>query len=315
MVTITTLNAQKLTEPTAIALGYFDGVHLGHRLVIKSASEAKARGFKTCVFSFTVTNANPTSGKGSLNILSGETKAEQMRLMGVDYFIMPDFAELKDLEPAQFVQLLTERFHAKALYCGGSFRFGRQAAGDVSLLWRLCEAKGVSLTVVPDMLLEGKPVSSSLIRGHLERGEVEQAARLLGRPYSYCFSVEPGRQLGRKLAAPTINQHFEPHMLVPRYGVYAAFVRLDGAIYPAVTNIGVRPTVDDGIAPVSETWIIGYNGDLYGKPVQVNLLRYLRDERKFNSVEELRAAIHEDGETVNRYFDQWLAESVLPDSY
>ncbi|MFA9380906.1 MAG: riboflavin biosynthesis protein RibF [Acetanaerobacterium sp.] len=311
MVTIDTLRERKIETPTAVALGYFDGVHRGHRAVIGNAHSRKARGLDTCVFSFSVTTQNPESGKGRLNITTSALKQEQMRLLGVDYYVVPDFSEFKELEPEEFVNLLTQRLCAKEVYCGANFRFGRRAKGDVSLLARLCAAADAALTIVPDVLEGDEPVSSSRIRALLEQGSVQRAGMLLGRPYSYDCPVTQGRRLGRSIGSPTINQYFESQLLVPRYGVYASFVRIDGRLLPGVTNIGVRPTVDENSPPLSETCILGFEGDLYGRRVEVSLIHYLRGERRFASVEQLRDAIANDKQSVTENFDAWLAQTVL----
>ncbi len=308
MVTIDTLVGKAIPSPTAVALGYFDGVHLGHRAVIGSAHNSKEQGLFTCVFTFGVTTQNPESGKGRQNIISEALKQEQMRALGVDYYVKPDFAELKELSPQEFVHLLVHQLGARAVYCGANFHFGKGAAGDVTLLNELCKQQGAQLVIVPDVRRDDQPVSSSRIRTLLAQGEVGRAGELLGRPYSFDCPVAQGRKLGRRIGAPTINQYFEPQLLVPRYGVYASFVRIDGTIMPSITNIGVRPTVEENSRPLGETCILGYDGDLYGKRVEVSLIRFMRPEHRFNSVDELKAAIANDTQVLQEYFDSWLAE-------
>lgn len=308
MVIIDTLTKRTIDRPTAIALGYFDGVHLGHRAVILAARSRKQQGLATAVFSFAVTTQNPESGKGRTNIITSTLKCEQMRLLGVDYFVLPDFSEFKGLSPSEFIDLLVTNLGVREIFCGANFRFGKGAKGDTALLLDLCRERGVKLSIVPDVRKGGSPVSSSRIRALLAEGDVGGAADLLGRPYSYDCPVVQGRHLGRTIGAPTINQYFEPQLLVPRYGVYASFVRIDGNVLPCVTNIGTRPTVDKDIPPLSETCILDYSGDLYGKRVEVNLIRFIRPEQRFDSVEELRAAISRDIQTVRDHFDEWYSE-------
>ncbi len=309
MVIINTLSAQAIDCPTAIALGYFDGVHLGHRAVISSAHSRKQEGLATCVFSFAVTTQNPQSGKGRLNITTDSLKLEQMQRLGVDYYIVPDFSEFMGMTAQEFVQLLVTRLGAREIYCGANFRFGKGASGDVTLLRQLCESLGTQVVLVPDVQKDGEPVSSSRIRALLAQGDVGKAGEMLGRPYSFDFVVTQGRRLGRSIGAPTINQYFEPHLLVPRYGVYASFVCIDNKRLPAVTNIGVRPTVDANSPPLSETCILDFEGDLYGKRVEVHLVRYLRPELRFDSVDALKDAVGQDIQMVRAGFDQWLSQT------
>ncbi len=308
---IDTLSARAIDSTTAIALGYFDGVHLGHRAVISSAQSRKQAGLSTCVFSFAVTTHNPKSGKGRLNIATDTLKHELMRRLGVDYYIVPDFSELMGLSAPDFVNLLITHFGVREVYCGANFRFGKGASGDAVLLRELCQRQGAQVFLVPDVLLDGQPVSSSRIRLLLGQGDVKKAGELLGRPYSFDFVVTQGRRLGRSIGAPTINQYFEPHLLVPRYGVYASYVCIGGKRLPAVTNIGVRPTVDTQSPPLSETCILDFDGDLYGKRVEVHLVRYLRPEQRFDSVDKLKIAVEQDIQSVRKHFDEWVSEFSL----
>lgn len=312
MVILDTLSGNTIAPPTAVALGYFDGVHLGHRAVISAACACRAQGLAPCVFSFSVSTRNPGSGKGRLNIMTDTLKSREIGALGAQYYAVPDFSEFMELSPLEFVRLLVQRLGARSVFCGANFRFGKGASGDAALLRTLCEEQGARLTIVPDVMLEGLPVSSSRIRTLLGQGEMGAAARLLGRPYSYDFAVAPGRRLGRSIGVPTINQYFESGLLVPRHGVYASFVRLEGRVLPCVTDIGVRPTVDENSPPLSETCILGYDGDLYGQRVEVRLLRFLRPETRFASVEELKRAIGENIAQVRGGFDRWFAEIMRP---
>ncbi len=310
MITVDTLSGSPLSQPCAVALGYFDGVHLGHRAVIRKAKSYKAKGLKTCVFSFSTNKASPESGKGSKNLTAFTVKERLMRRLGVDYLFVPDFAEFKDYEPEAFVkQVLWQKLQAKVLCCGESFRFGRRAGGDVRLLARLCGECDITLHVVPDVVAEGAPVSSTRIRALLAAGEAVQAAKLLGRPFSYDYPVVAGKRIGRTLDFPTINQRFGAGMFLPRCGVYAAYVTLHGKRLPAVTNIGVRPTIEGGLSPNSETYILDYSGDLYGRRVEVHLIRFLRDELRFDTLAQLKDAIAEDTAAVREHFDLWLKEA------
>lgn len=293
--------------PCAVALGYFDGLHIGHRAVIRKAKSYQAKGLGTCVFSFSTTTVNPKSGKGSQNLITLPMKERLLRHMGVDYFYVPDFAEFKDLEPEQFVtKVLQQKLCARVICCGVGFHFGEGARGDVKLLERLCNERGITLHAVPEVVLDGEPVSTTRIRALLEEGDAVQTAKLLGRPFSYDYPVVAGRKIGRTLDFPTINQQFPEGMFLPRTGVYASYVSLGGRRLPSVTNIGVRPTIEGGLLPNSETYIIGYTGDLYGKRVEVHLIKYLREELRFETLQALKDAIARDTAAVQQYFDHWM---------
>lgn len=207
-----------------------------------------------------------------------------------------DFAAVRDLSPQDFFeQVLLARLHAGAVLCGAGHRFGKNAAGDAAVLRALCDRAGVSCTVLPSLKAEGRVVSSSWIRQCIMAGDMERAARLLGRPFCVTGEVLHGKQLGRKLGAPTVNQALPAGRVSPRYGVYAAFVRVDGVRYAGAANVGLRPTVSGESVNV-ETHIVDFEGDLYGRVVTVELLRHLRDECRFSSVEELRAQVLRDVE-------------------
>ena len=220
----------------------------------------------------------------------------------------PDFSEFHAMEPESFVdEILVRRLNANAACCGEDFRFGKKAAGDVGQLAALCQARGIRLDVVPPVTFEGERVSSTRIRHLLGEGRVADANRMLGRAFGYDFTVVRGKQLGRKLDSPTINQRLPDGFVPLRHGVYASVSFAGGAWHPSVTNIGLRPTVEDTTAVNSETYICGFSGDLYGASVEVRLLAFLRPEQRFPSVEALRARIHADAEASVPIAEEYLA--------
>ena len=222
--------------------------------------------------------------------------------------LCPDFSEFHAMEPESFVdEILVRRLNANAACCGEDFRFGKKAAGDVGQLAALCQARGIRLDVVPPVTFEGERVSSTRIRSLLGEGRVADANRMLGRAFGYDFTVVRGKQLGRKLDSPTINQRLPDGFVPLRHGVYASVSFAGGAWHPSVTNIGLRPTVEDTTAVNSETYICGFSGDLYGARVEVRLLAFLRPEQRFPSVEALRARIHADAEASVPIAEEYLA--------
>ena len=278
-------------KSTAIALGCFDGIHLGHRAVIDKLNTPEAESLDKAVFSFA---DGPAFKKGAESIALFDDKCSILDEMGVSELILPSFDSVKDFPPeAFFSDILIKKLDARLLVCGENYRFGQFAAGDVDMLRTLCAGQGIGCIVVPSVMYGGEMISSSRIRAALSQGDVASAAKLLGRQFSYCLEVVHGRKLGRQLGTPTINQYFPDDFLIPSYGVYASVTEVDGIRYPSVTNIGVKPTVGSN-KPLSETWIIGCNEDLYGQYVRVSLISYMRKECKFSSIEILKQAIHED---------------------
>ena len=191
--------------------------------------------------------------------------------------------------------MLFETCAARRLCCGEDFRFGRGARGDTALLQTLCDRRGVELTVVPPVKEGGEKVSSTRIRAAVEAGDISLANRLLGRPFGFSLEVIHGNHIGTGLGTPTINQAIPEGFVLPRFGVYASWCRVGGEYFYGVTNVGVKPTVGSDRV-LAETWMPEFQGDLYGKRVRVFLLEFLRPEKKFGSLEELKAAIQTNGE-------------------
>ena len=289
-------------RPRAVALGIFDGVHLGHRAVISRATglELPDRSrAAAAVFTF-VQPAWALPKESACELVTEEQRAAVFESLGVEELIQADFDALRDLPPEEFVEeVIKNTLHACRVCCGFNYHFGRGGKGDAALLQSLCAQRGIETVVVPPVLVDGEPVSASRIRRLIEEGEMEEAARLLGRPFTLDFPVVGGRKLGRLLGTPTINQPLPPHFVRPRFGVYAASVEAGGRVSHGVANIGVRPTVGaDG--PLAETWIADFSGDLYGQRVPVTLVKFLRPERRFDSVEALQKQILSDGKAARR---------------
>ena len=280
---------------SAVALGFFDGLHIGHFAVIERAIAQKTKGLCPCVFTFTMHQRRPEKKPIGSELITPSQKANLLSQWGIALVLCPDFSEFQAMQAQEFVEeVLVRRLHAAQVCCGEDFRFGANAMADANDLKRLCDAHGIQVDLIPAVCIDGQRISSTQIRALLRAGEVNRANRLLGRVFGYDFQVIQGKQLGRTLDFPTINQKIPETFIKLRYGVYASVALADGKWYPAVTNIGLRPTVEDSEAVNSETYIIGYTGDLYGQSVQVELLEFLRDEQKFSSVQELKMRIQAD---------------------
>lgn len=303
----------EITTPTAIALGFFDGVHLGHAAVIGAA---KKTGLKTVVLTF---SEHPL-GKKVERITGDELKNEALATLGVDTVVYLDFPKIKDMTPEQFVNdILVGQYRAAFVACGFNYHFGRGAVADSGVLEKLCDQHDVKTACVrpvfaddPGVCAEGLcphlAISSTLIRRLVRQGSVQQANACLGRPYAIYGEVIGGRQLGRTMGMPTINQRIEPGYLQPRFGVYAAFVCVDGRRLPAVANIGLKPTVGSDYV-LAETHIFDYSADLYGRHLKVELIEFIRDEVKFDDLAGLKKQMENDRVRAHEITSSFLSQT------
>ncbi len=288
---------------SAVALGNFDGLHLGHRKVILSAVAAKQQGLAPTVFTFEANPLTDLGGSAGGEIITNEQKIGLLEEFGVEQLYIVKFAAVRDLSPEEFVSdILVRVCRAKEVCCGFNFTFGRGGRADSQTLAGLCAKRGIRAQVTGAVLFDGEPVSSTRIRGLIANGDVDEAAKLLGRPYGYGSAVEHGRHIGRELGTPTLNQAIPKDFVLPRFGVYASKVFFRGEEQVGVTNVGIKPTVGSPCA-LAETWMPDYHGpDLYGETVRVDLMKFLRPEVRFAGLPELKAAILMDGEQAKQFF-------------
>ncbi len=276
-----------------VAVGVFDGVHLGHRALISAlVAEGRRLGLPAVVFTFDFDD-NPKV-KGKMLFQKGAL-CGALADLGVDILLSAPFSSVKGVSACDFVnEFLYNGIGAKCVVCGYDFRFGRDRAGDAALIKSLLGDKGVSV-ITPDAILsEGEPVSSTRIRDLITKGEIKKANSLMCREFSFAAPVCHGAKLGRGLGFPTINQSFPAEMVTPPYGVYAVKVRLGDKIYGGVSNFGVKPTVASDCAPTCETYIFDYNEDCYGKVARIFFLDFIRPEQRFASLSELKAQVERD---------------------
>ena len=271
--------------PCVTALGYFDGGHVGHRALIGEAVRASRReGLQSTVFSFPTL---PTKEGAPLMTLA--SRLAFFEEMGVDAVILAPFEEVRSLTTEAFVRdILQKRLGTVRAVCGFNYRFGQGASGDGDLLTRLLPES----TVLPPTLYGEMPVSTSRIRTALAEGRVEDAAAMLGAPYTVRGTVTHGKSVGRTLGFPTANIRVET--ACPRFGVYKTRVRIDGALYEGLTDVGVRPTAEASGEVRIETFLRNFTGDLYGKALDVSFLSFVREEKRFSSLDELTAQIARD---------------------
>lgn len=300
----TELGKMEYGAGSAVALGYFDGVHLGHRAVLSEAvSCARSRGLTAAAFTFSL----PVSGgfKGR-RILTGEEKRRRIASLGVELYLCPPFEQFRVLSPRQFVDEVLQRdLGARAVFCGDNFTFGKDKAGNVEVLRRLCAERSIEVHVVPMAQYQGQTVSSTRIRACLSQGEMEPVNDMLGQPYSLRRSVQRGQGLGHTLGFPTINLTYPEGLLIPRSGVYVTQVTLsDGTRHPGATGLGSRPTVSDEDKITCETFLPGFSGDIYGDEVTVSFYKYLWPTEKFESVNDLAAMVRRAARASLDYFQK-----------
>ena len=278
---------------TAVALGFFDGVHLAHReLIERTVKEANLRGLKSTVFTFS--SESGTLKSSSPRIYSTEEKLDIISRLGVDTVIIADFNSVSSMTAEQFIaDTLVGDLGARLALAGYNFRFGKGASGDAETLKLGMAGLGLEAIILDEYCYSGKSLSSSLVREALAVGDVALAAELLGAPYRLRARVVRGRGEGRKMGIPTVNADIPPGRLLPRLGVYRTVVPIDGKIYTGLTNVGECPTFG-ARAVHAETYILDYFGDLYGRDVNIYFLGFIRDERTFPNAEELLLQIERD---------------------
>ncbi len=292
-----------LTE-SAVALGNFDGVHVGHT---KLVDKLLSFGLPSAVYTFEEHPVNVIKGEGTvLSINTNYEKSSIFDSLGVDILIFDDFSDIRDMTPEVFVKtVLIDKLHAKEVVCGFNYRFGKNGEGNPQRLGQLLEKYGSRLTVINEVKLDAVSVSSTRVRNALENGDVELANRLLGRRFFIDSTVVHGCALGRQMGFPTVNVSFERGRLVLPYGVYLVKCIVDNnESHVAVVNVGVRPTVNTtDLIPTVEAHLIDYSGDLYGHRVRIEFYKKLRGEVKFESLEKLKEQIAKDIQSCREYFE------------
>lgn len=278
------------TAHRAVALGVFDGLHIGHRAVLAAACGVIDD--DGAILTATALSMTGVPKHRAGRLLTARSEEQLLDTLGTDEWIEMPFEAVCELSPERFVrEILCDLLHARVVCCGYNYRFGKGGVGTVETLRMLCEPFGIRVTVSGAVERDGEVISSTRVRQAVAVGDMTLAARLLGRPFSVELPVTDGDHRGRKWGIPTLNQVFPADYAVPRYGVYASLVVVGDRQYQAVTNIGVHPTVGGVKEPQAETWIREFDGELYGQTVQVMLIRFLREERCFADVEELKAQI------------------------
>lgn len=290
-----------INEKTAVAIGKFDGFHRGHQKLLHMLKEQKDNGLASVVFTFVPSPAAFFAGHPLKDLTTVEEKRSIFGQAGVDYLIeYPFYQETADMEPLDYIKdVLAGRLNAKCIVAGDDVSFGKNGAGSCGLLKEKAAEYGYSVIVIDKVLYMEREVSSTYVREEVRNGNMELAGKLLGQPYHIGGEIVHGRQLGRTIGMPTVNLIPAPEKLLPPNGVYFSYVRffdrgLSGIKYPSITNIGTKPTVDEREVMGVETYIYDFDKDVYGKSLEVFLLKFVRHEMRFGSVEELKSRMARD---------------------
>ncbi len=277
------------TEYSAVALGFFDGIHLGHKAVIHQAVKCKKNGLVPTLLTYSKKPRDVLSKGKSDYLETPEHKINQLEKVGIEKLYVIDFSDIMTLSPEEFVeQILIKKLKAKKVFCGFNYHFGKGGKATGVELEEICRNYGIKAVVVPPVIMDGGVVSSTRIRHLLSDGNVKEANSLLGYNFGIKTDVVHGNHIGKGLGFPTINQKAVEGVILPKFGVYASIVTIDDNSYCGVTNVGVKPTVGN-YAPLYETWMPEYKGDdIYGKTVTVELIDFIRPEKKFANFEDLK---------------------------
>lgn len=292
-----------MMNKTIYALGFFDGVHIGHAALLAQCCRlAREHGAKAGVVTF---GSHPDAlvlhqAPGLIN-----TPYDRERLLRESFHMdtvvtLPFDEAMRSMDWADFLTMLRKEHGAAGFVCGEDFRFGYQGQGNATLLSWYCDQEGLPCAIVPEQTVGGIRVSSTYIRQQLETGDMATAVRFLGHPHILSGTVVHGKALGRRLGIPTANLRLPEGLAVPKFGVYVCSCVIDGVRYPAVTNLGTRPTVEGDHITV-EPWILDYAGDLYGRELTLEFHYFIRPERKFPTLDALKEEIHRNAEETREY--------------
>ncbi len=311
MQVITSLENLKITSKTSVALGNFDGIHIGHREIMSNALEtAAAEGYKSLCFTFSnhpfnfILRREESDPDAVKLICTEEEKVELIEAMGFDILVNVPFDEhiMKMRARKFFDDIIVGSLNAAHVSVGFNYTYGARAEGKPDLLIKQCGEAGISVSIRDAVMLDGNVVSSTLIREMISTGNMEMTARLLGRPYSFAGTVSHGKKLGSRMGIPTINIPAPDRQMLPPNGVYFSRIDIGGRQFSSVSNIGINPTVnDDPGRKTIETNIFDYDDDAYGSDVTVYFDHFSRGERKFRDKEELFAQIARDCENARNY--------------
>lgn len=293
---ITRLDELNIEDKTALAMGKFDGIHLGHKKLLNMILDQRQDGLNATVFTFEPSPEEFFVGHTVRQLFTREEKRRAFEKMGVDILVeFPLTADTAATPPEDFVRtILSEDLNAGYIAAGTDVSFGDKGRGDQYLLRNMSKELGFELHLIDKVMLDGQEVSSTRVRNVIADGDMPMAKRLLGDNYSVSGIVEHGAHLGTTIGVPTVNVLPPDNKLLPPFGVYKSTVVIGDRSFAGMTNIGRKPTVSDSGRVGVETYIYDFNEDVYGKFIEVKLLKFMRPEMKFDGVEQLKAQIHTD---------------------
>ncbi|MGN1295107.1 MAG: bifunctional riboflavin kinase/FAD synthetase [Bacilli bacterium] len=287
-----------IKDELSLCLGYFDGVHLGH---LKLLEETINSPYKKAMVTFSISPYDFLHHLCDSVITTIEDKKEILNRLGFDYLIvLKTSKELLSLSKKDFIEQILKKFNPKKIVCGFDYSFGFKAEGNVEYLKE--ELSDVEIIAIDEYTVNGKKASSTLIKEYIEDGNIDKANNILGRPYTLKGTVIKGNQIGRTLSFPTVNVKIQNDYVIPCFGVYATKIKVDGEFYIGVTNVGIHPSIDKLAKPIIETHIIDFDRDIYFEKVEVEFYSFIRKERKFTSLDELKKQISIDKEKIIAYF-------------
>ncbi len=294
---------RKTEYSTVVALGFFDGVHIGHQQVINTCVNNCNENSKSVVFTFKESPHNTLCDTKKPLLTNNEQKFKHIEKLGVDEIFCVDFESVMELSAQEFVKdILCDKLNAKCVVTGFNYRFSKGGKADADELSRLCAMYNIKTIKCEPVVFKGDSVSSTRIRQCIVNGDIEDANAMLGYDFTIDTHIRRGNHIGTKINSPTINQRLHTDVVVPKLGVYATMVTVKNKTYIGATNIGTHPTVGQ-CEPVCETHLLSYNGtDIYGESVQTKLVCFVREEKKFDSIDELVAQIEKDTKTIEDYF-------------
>ncbi|MCR5255339.1 MAG: bifunctional riboflavin kinase/FAD synthetase [Acetatifactor sp.] len=285
-----------IEESTAVAIGKFDGIHVGHRRLLDEILEKKKDGLLTCVFTFDPSPAVLFGGGEAGELLTKYEKRVLFERLGIDILVeYPLNYVSAAIPPEDFVtEVLSKRLNASFVAAGDDLSFGDKGAGNAELIKKMGPDLGIDIKTIEKVEVDGIVASSTYIRELVAKGDMEKAERFLSMPYTIMGTISHGNSIGKTLGFPTINVPLDDNKILPPFGVYIAKVRVGENVYKGLTNIGRKPTVADDLKPLSETYLYDFDGDIYGKEAEIGLLKFTRPETKFGSLEELKAQLQSD---------------------
>lgn len=295
----------KTEYDTCVALGFFDGVHTGHKAVLNSCLQHKKDNEKAVVLTFKQSPSSVVSKQKPGLLTTNEEKIALLEKMGFDAVFMLDFESVMDLDAQQFVaDILATKLNAKTVVTGFNYHFGKGGGADADTLKLLCNTHNIDAIKCPPVMYQNDVISSSRIRKCIKNGDIENANKMLSYDFSINAAISSGNHIGTKLNSPTINQVLDNSLVAPKFGVYATKVTVNDKTYIGATNVGTHPTVCE-CAPVCETHLLDYNGcEIKADKIKTSLLHFVRAEQKFSSLDDLKAQIEKDKKTIKDYFNK-----------